>query len=575
MSKFNKKARVRAWHLANTTVRNPLRLKGGLEALVAGGFEGNMSKKREQDIAHTLNEAGVISLSPSTSDITSIARKWRSVLVKLGFLWPDVNMRPKICDVIQSDVGAPFALTPNGRRLLAAKSLQGQQEVMLRSLSALFLPSPLEPGYDFPPFSPLKHILHILDEVQKIGGESYISRLEMASIIILTNGQDDVSKIAKNIVEQRTSRADSTAKRKFDTAVMRSVVDSKGLKENTLYDYQDVSFRYLKSTGLFQSRGRGIALVPEKRKIADLLVASQNLQLTATEYIDTLASGAVLPTDSQQGATEVLSDLISIASEWSIEFDAANYDLTSSEDISLARHDLEYRIFEAKEVRYAAEQRDQMEEILAYLQMLDENRSNLKFGDDQLVIPKEERPAYFEWLLWRVLLALGYLVIPPNKVRRFNVDQDFFPVHTASGGGADVIGEYADSVLVVEVTLTENSRQEAAEGEPVRRHVADVLEKFEPLGKAVYGLFIARRIDTNTAETFRLGIWYKKNDERVSLDVVPLTLGQLRKILHNGLEAEKLGPALLIEMIIAASLVRHDVQGAPEWKERIAEISES
>ncbi len=249
--------------------------------------------------------------------------------------------------------------------------------------------------------------------------------------------------------------------------------------------------------------------------------------------------------------------------------------MTSSEDISLARHDLEYRIFEAKEVRYAAEQRDQMEEILAYLQMLDENRSNLKFGDDQLVIPKEERPAYFEWLLWRVLLALGYLVIPPNKVRRFNVDQDFFPVHTASGGGADVIGEYADSVLVVEVTLTENSRQEAAEGEPVRRHVADVLEKFEPLGKAVYGLFIARRIDTNTAETFRLGIWYKKNDERVSLDVVPLTLGQLRKILHNGLEAEKLGPALLIEMIIAASLVRHDVQGAPEWKERIAEISES
>lgn len=143
---------------------------------------------------------------------------------------------------------------------------------------------------------------------------------------------------------------------------------------------------------------------------------------------------------------------------------------------------------------------------------------------------------------------------------------------TASGGGADVIAEYRHSVLVVEVTLTESSRQEAAEGEPVRRHVADVLERFEPAGKDVYGLFVARRIDTNTAETFRIGAWYKKDDERVSLDVVPLTLAQLTEVLRAGAREGKLTPSLLLDVISKASLARAETRGAPEWKTRIAEI---
>lgn len=564
--------KARAWHIANTTVRNPLRLKGGLEALVVSGFEGNMSKSQEERIAETLHDFGVITLAETTTDITSIARKWRSVLVQLGFLWPDVEMRPKIRDVKQSEIGAPFTLTPNGRRLLAAQSVQGEQEVLLRSLAALRLPSPLEQDYNFASFSPLKHVIDILEKLEEIGAEPYISRLEMSSIVILTNGQDDLDSIGSEICDLRRLRAASNAKRKFDVQFIRGVAEYKGFKHGTLYDYQDVSFRYLKATGLFQSRGRGITFVPEKRKTARLLADIPETQLDAIEYLNRIAQGLELPTDSLYGAKEVLSDLLLIASDRAIAFDSSNYDLSSPDGVSLARHDLEQLIFEAKEVQYAGDQVNQINEILAYLQMLDENRTTQQFGEDQLLIPKEERPAYFEWLLWRVLLALDCLVVPPNKVRRFDIDQDFLPVGTAPGGGPDVIAEYSDSVLVVEVTLTENSRQEAAEGEPVRRHVADVLEQFEPLGKTVYGLFIARRIDTNTAETFRIGVWYKRNDERVSLNVVPLTLGQLREILRIGVKNRKLKPALLIDVILQASTARLDTTGAPEWKARIAEI---
>ncbi|MCI0154130.1 AlwI family type II restriction endonuclease [Dermacoccus nishinomiyaensis] len=531
-----------------------------------------MQKAQEEKIALALAEAGVVSLASSTNDITSIARKWRSVLVKLGFLWPDVEMLRKEAGISQSDIGAPFTLTPNGRRLLGAKSFQGEQEVLLRSLAALRLPSPLEPAYDFVVFSPLVHVVRVLETLEEAGHAPYISRLEMASIVILSNASDDLEVLVNDIADQRRARSAALGKRRFDAEIIRAIAEKKGQKYQTLYDYQDVSFRYLKATGLFQSRGRGITLVPEKRRVATLLAVASQPPATAVQYLNLIAEGAKLPTDTQGGAQEVLVDLISIASERRIDFDSSSYDLSTPEGVSLARHDLEQAIFEAKELEYAADQRGKMNEILAYLQMLDKGQDSQLFGDEQLVIPREERPAYFEWLLWRVVLALNHLTIPPSEVRRFHIDQDFLPVSTASGGGADVIAEYRHSVLVVEVTLTESSRQEAAEGEPVRRHVADVLERFEPAGKDVYGLFVARRIDTNTAETFRIGAWYKKDDERVSLDVVPLTLAQLTEVLRAGAREGKLTPSLLLDVISKASLARAETRGAPEWKTRIAEI---
>ncbi len=67
------------------------------------------------------------------------------------------------------------------------------------------------------------------------------------------------------------------------------------------------------------------------------------------------------------------------------------------------------------------------------------------------------------------------LINEPYQVRRFNVDQDFMPVSTAPGNGPDLIAEFDDRIVVIEVTLSESSRQEAMEGEPVRRHVANLM----------------------------------------------------------------------------------------------------
>ena len=78
------------------------------------------------------------------------------------------------------------------------------------------------------------------------------------------------------------------------------------------------------------------------------------------------------------------------------------------------------------------------------------------------------KPAYFEWIIWRSILAIDSLVNSPEQVRKFKIDADFLPIFTAPGGTADLVAEFKDYRLAVEVTLSESSRQEAMEGEPVR-----------------------------------------------------------------------------------------------------------
>jgi AlwI restriction endonuclease len=119
----------------------------------------------------------------------------------------------------------------------------------------------------------------------------------------------------------------------------------------------------------------------------------------------------------------------------------------------------------------------------------------------------------------------------------------------------------------VEVTLTASSRQEAAEGEPVRRHVARYAEE---AGKPVFGLFIAQEIDSNTAHTFRSGDWYLADDSRLSLDIVPLTLGDFHDFVASGRRRLSQMPARLRQLLVECRAKAN--QDAPQWKQSIRGI---
>ena len=120
--------------------------------------------------------------------------------------------------------------------------------------------------------------------------------------------------------------------------------------------------------------------------------------------------------------------------------------------------------------------------------------------------------------------------------------------------------------------MSSSSRQEAMEGEPVRRHVSDAVLRWAP--KPVYGLFIAVKIDTNTAETFRHGIWYTKQEERQELQIVPLTLAQYRTYFNAMFASGNAVPTRVRELLLLCAKDRAAMD-APLWKAHVEKIVQS
>lgn len=559
---------MKPWHFGNTTVRSPFRLRDGLVALSTSPLQGNL-RGRDAELAfcELLNEVEIVTLK---GDATySVGRKWRSALNKLGFLYP--NLTGKLA-TLQTELGPVDTITENGWRLINAETVSGWQECFLRSLAAYYIPSALEPRYVCLEFSPLRHTLSIMLELERQHGESRLNFLEMALIVQCTSSETATSEIVKQINTFRTERENAERKRPFDNEALERAGQQYSMQPGTFKDYADTNFRYLKATGLVQSKGKGIALVPEKRVFIEQLVADTKLPESNLDYLKTICSGAILPTDEKSSALAVLNDLVTQLENRNEAYDLSTKTLDTPADIAVVRHEIEERLSELNELEYATRQAELAVEISGFMELLITRKWSKTLPDgDEIEIPRTEAPAYFEWIVWRAFLAINSLVNMPWEARRFKIDQDFLPVGTAPGNGPDMIFEFEDMVLVVEVTLTTSSRQEAAEGEPVRRHVAKYAEDFSDQAKQVFGLFLAINIDTNTANTFRLGQWYLQDDNKIDLHIVPMTLIDFKNILDA---VQDDVPTLLPQFKNFLRDCRmYSTQDAPEWKAQISQLS--
>lgn len=557
---------MRPWHLGNTTVRSPFRLRDGLVALSTSSLQGNLrGEEQERAFRRLLGEHGIVELGDD--DTYSVGRKWRSALNKLGFLYPEV---PPASGIPQSEIGPIDMITPNGWRLIRADTVPAMQECFLRALAAHYIPSALERKFDFAVFSPLRHTLAIMLELEKQTGESRLNFVEMAIVVQLTSSDESLADIVAQVLALRARRLASPNKRKFDRQEREAAAVLHGYAAGTFNDYADTNLRYLKATGLVQSKGRGLSLVPEKHVFVEKLIQDTGIPDSDRSYFITLCNGAKLPTDNKDSALAVLGDLLQQLEKRGIPFDATGKPTETPADIAIIRHQIEGVLSERNEEEYATRQAVEWEEIAAYMELIitRKGKKTLSNGED-IEVPQAEAPAYFEWVLWRAFLAINSLANKPYEARRFKIDQDFLPVGTAPGNGPDLIFEFHDFVIVVEVTLTDNSRQEAAEGEPVRRHVADLVSHYgAQSGKPVYGLFIANRIDSNTAETFRIGVWFTRTDDKMRLDIIPVTLVQFKAFFEALFTSGRVEVGLIRELLDLCGGLR-PAHEAPAWKHEI------
>jgi len=558
---------MRPWYLGNTTVRSPFRLRDGLIALANSPLGGRIKgKDNEIAFARVLHNAGVVNIVRLDADVSDLGRKWRAALSQLGFIYPEIPTREKIR---QAELGEPFSITPNGRRLIAADTVPGMQECFLRSLAAYYIPSVLERNYKFNVFSPLRHTLAIMLELERLTGESRLNFLEMGLYVQLTSSDNPLGNVVENILAFRSRRELDPRKRRFDQQALKKAAIEHDYVAGTFNDYADTNFRYLKATGLVQSKGRGIAINPEKRVFIERLLADAVIPESDLSLLVSLCKGATLPTDNRDAALIVLDDLVAQVNRRGVRYDLSGREVCTPADIAIIRHEIEDILSRLNEDDYARRQAEEWGEINAYMQLLLNPRSRRAVSDDDTIkIPQAEAPAYFEWVLWRAFLAIDSLTNKPYEARRFKVDQDFLPVSTAPGNGPDLIFEFEEFVVVVEVTLTESSRQEAAEGEPVRRHVAAIVTEY---AKPVYGLFIANKIDSNTAETFRIGVWYTNDDNRMRLDIVPFTLSQFKIFFEAMFTSGNVQTTAIRELLDTCGDFRTNLH-APEWKAEIDRV---
>ena len=126
-------------------------------------------------------------------------------------------------------------------------------------------------------------------------------------------------------------------------------------------------------------------------------------------------------------------------------------------------------------------------------------------------------PLVLEWNVWRAMTMMDGGDIRAN----LTFDDAGNPLSTAPGNNPDIVCDYGDFTVTVEVTLQSGSKQYDAEGEPVARHLGDIKAK---TCKDAYCLFVAPMINPSVISHFY--ILHKTNVRHYGGEsvIVPITL---------------------------------------------------
>lgn len=514
------------WHYGNTGVRSPSRIPDALKAYRNWSKYGSLTG-RDNEIAFEdyLRNVGVV---PKEENKTSkndgtYGRKFRFVFFRSGFIYPPARARG--IKFSSEDIGgSPCYLTPLGNQLFQADTDEAIEELFLRSAIAPIFE--LEQGKYY---SPLKWVLAVILRLKAKCGEAYLSFVEFAVCVQTSNPLSNIDQVVDKILTIRSQRNAAPSKKAFDSALYEAEGEHYSGKSQNFHEYADTNLRYMRLTGLFRTKGKGIELKPEHLSLASALSSSLITTKSLESIYKDLANGPVLPTDEISSAMDSLKNLMDELYTRGIDFQVPSEDdMRSALAVNRVRRTLERVLRNQEESEYAFKQRTQWHEISDYMDLLISGRDRKKVDDEELeeiVIPRGEAPAYLEWSLWRAMLALDHLKNLPYEVRNFNVDSDYLPRSTAAGGMPDLVAEFETCTLVIEVTLSTGSRQQAMEGSPVRKHISDLAATST---KPVYGLFIANSFDPNTLYDFHKGVWLDSNWQSHDLHIIPLTLRQFK-----------------------------------------------
>lgn len=573
----------KVWNIGNTTVRNPKRIETALKVFLEEGFSGNAKGSEIETRLHAkLKEREILEFDGDPSDWNG--RKWRAAFYQLGFISYEkytINEERLTTEELFSRIGQnqitfPYQLTETGKKLIAAQRIPEIEDIYTRQFACYELPNSLETGFPEGKLKPFILFIDVLNQLQEMK-EPGLNKFETGLFLQkFRNHTPTLSgDIVLEILEYREKLAgckDNKETKALKEVYLKALADYSEIEASSVVrDYSDTTFRYFSLSGLFTNIGDTIEIRANKRDFVTQLLKSEPKFLFDTQPIEYFScfynNSYVIPTDKVDVALQEINHLKNKITDIENELYKKANSLSNKSDFSeiqKTRYELIEYINWGLEHQYANEQQSDASilNILDYLKLLN--------GESATIVHEmDDRPAYLEWAVWRSFLAIDEIVGPIHETRRFPLDQDFLPRNTAPGGGSDLIFEFESFILVVEVTLTTSHRQMAVESEPVRRHTVQYKESYPE--KDVYCLFIAPSVDNNVAETFRIGVWYKLDDEEF-VNIIPMSLKDYINTFETLRQKRFKNADLrsLLDRCLASRNVR-----APQWKQSISkEVNE-
>lgn len=556
---------MKTWNLGNTTVRNPERIKDALRVFRDEYAGRTFDIPTQNEFFVSLIRAGVIKGDPNQAGSRDwSARKWASAFNKLGLALPrGTKSNPVV------------TITEAGQALLSEDSLAS--DIFLRQMLKIQLPSPTEDNLDGASIHPFFLVLSVAVEMVKREMKP-LGKEEIALFLQSATNDNQATEIVDAIAHYRNARdgiKGRIGKRKFflDSLLIKATHlygdEVTKQKMGTMQDYSDTTVRYSAITGIFTIGRQSLSIKEDQLNLANAIINAGIPQLYREEDFMEVFHNPVLPALPTDNIAFLETDIEALnvrlkelsAQTGVIVSQRAELEATNVSKLKRRREDLEEELTDLKEMQFYRSQHDsdQVEDIMGLFESI-KNRETIG-GSDYL-------PAWAEWNVWRVFLSINTITNPISDTRGFKINSELFPIHHAKGGQSDLRFEYEDGTIIpAEITLSSNERQFNMEGEPVKFHVKNIIEKNQT--SEVIGLFTAPDVHVSTAhEFFGADFYSSKIGGVVKMNIVPLTFAQLQSLLPGQKNACENGDELLAKLRSLISLKQSSVDGSV-WLEQI------
>ena len=339
----------------------------------------------------------------------------------------------------------------------------------------------------------------------------------------------------------------NTKTRESDDKSLKKFVET---KLSNLRDYTDACFRYLRATNyvLISQSGHSLSIAPEKQEAVNYILDTIDRNpcfIDDQEKYETYLYDSTTPTLFTDNIDNLISDIQKYDS--SISLDGKSV---------LELREIEYELIEAAKSQRISDEIKQVKDYEQYDDIIEvfSNIGNKVYYDD---------PLQFEWNTWRAMTMLDGGDIRAN----LNFDDFARPLSTAPGNEADIVCDYGDFCVNVEVTLQTGQKQYDNEGEPVARHVGKQVEK---TGKPTYCFFIAPTITQATYAHFY--VLYHENLLMYGgkSNIIPLQLSTFEKMVADSRKAAYVPePKHIKALFNKARELRETAENEVEWFEQV------